>query len=129
MPPLWGTERLDFGTVSSPVNRTFAHDFSSAISLAVAASIKDYNPKGPGSLEWHLFDSIDGSPEWSIEDTDGRFQGNLGAGLRFSETRRFVVPFGPQLSIGLHPQKATPSATDDVTYEDVTIRLFWRGIG
>lgn len=131
MGELWGTEKIELGTVTQPMHREFARDFSSAVSLVVTVSITNFTPRERFALEWRIYDSVDGSNLWALEDTYGSYRGSAPVGGHNAQTRRFVVPFGPKLSLGLHPfnPRKDGEPVPEGSFEGVVATLFWRGIG
>jgi len=135
---LWGTEKLEIGTITEPTRRDFSRDFSSAVSLVVTVSIASFAPQAHFALGWRIDDSIDGTHWWSLEDTTGEYRGSVGCftnhgfmrSTRNAQTRRFVVPFGPTLSVGFETYSPNRQVQQvEGSFEGVVAILFWRGIG
>lgn len=121
MSATWGTERLDFGTVTGSRSVYVPGDFSSAVTLVVTLSAERFTPH-TGALQWGLFDSVDGEHWQLVEDTRGEYyRGQDIDSRRAFGTRRFVVPFGPRLMLTLFQTEAT--------FENVIATVFWRGLG
>jgi hypothetical protein len=132
----WGTERLELGKVKQWTRQDFSGDFSSAISLVVTLSTTESHPPDGVALGWWLTDSLDQGKNWStLEDTAGDYSGSVGwvGGLNYkrtAQTRRFVVPFGPRLSVGLGPRWShNLNDAASGSFSGVVVTLFWRGIG
>lgn len=135
---LWGTESIEFGTVRDARSITVPGDFSSAVTLVVNVSATSWTPSADLSLDWFVSDSVDGEHWWNIEDSLGIFKGRLGAlgnygatqQTRTQQTRRFVVPIGPRLFIGVSlddwSRSSEPRA---VSFVGVIATVFWRGMG
>ena len=102
MADLWGTEKLELGTITEPVLAAFSKDFSSAVST-----------KGV------FWDAIG-----MVRDQNGALT------PRRSQTRRFIVPFRPNLAVSLHPSRMVKGDGPFTgSFEGVTVTIFWRGIG
>jgi hypothetical protein len=136
----WGTETLDFGTVAESTSKLVDRDFSSVVTLVATLSTTTELPDTERvAIGWRLSDSVDdGNTWWSVEDTDGSYRGSIGwypsgrgysFGTKKHQTRRFVVPFGPKIYVGLtlyNPMDESERVTG--SFENVVATLFWRAL-
>lgn len=136
----WHTHHQELGAVQA-AERKSVHlelDFSAAISLVVSLTASaPVSPDVPASLGdrpvlcWWLFDAVErDGPQWAVEDTTGGYRHRFSEVDATSSRRRFVVPFGPRLFVGLQvvrwfDSNPHPSGTVD----RASISLFIRGFG
>jgi hypothetical protein len=134
---LWGTEKLELGSIAEPVLTAFSKDFSSVVSFVATVSAQEFQAS-VWSLSWAILDSLGGEDEWALEDTQGVFWGAIGMVQdkngalkpRQSQTRRFIVPARPKLAVSLQPSRMVKGNEPFTgSFEGVTVTLFWRGIG
>jgi hypothetical protein len=128
-----GEEILDFGVVSDRASRDVPGEYAHAFTLVVTVTAETWTPPSNRasmvSLRWFLFDSLDGDNWTPIEDTLGRFEGELfttGRSATDRWTRRFVVPFGPRLRLIMNGDLADEERAEG-GFQNVRARIFWRG--
>jgi hypothetical protein len=136
----WETFSQHLGRVEpgDPQSARLDHDFSAAVSLVVdLRASAPTNWEEPANtvghvpvLQWYLYDAVENDgPQWAVPDINGFVRHRFVSSTATSCRRRFVVPFGPNLEVGLQlVWEGLPGAHPTATVNSAYIAMFIRAI-